>query len=195
MSHPTRNLSLRFIALAAMLATPLAVGAQPRGDAQPLEAVRASANLTTARAGELHAKGTLTAQDLKKLRKAAQLHEQSAALRELADPQAFACLQEAALLRYYGGQRSAAAALMEKAARLAADQGDVINASRAFSDAAIIAHELKQGPRAWNLAVRAEALTASPLLSDGQREALRLRNVRLDRSSSALAVGSAIGSP
>lgn len=195
MSHPTRNLSLRFIALAAMLGTPLAAGAQAAQSPQPLEAVRASANVAAVRAGELHASGTVASQDLKKLRKAAHLHEQSAALRELADPQAFACLHEAALLRYYGGQRSAAAALMEKAARLAADQGDVINASRAFSDAAIIAYELKQGPRAWNLAVRAEALTASPLLSDPQREALRLRNVRLDRSSSSLALGSAIGAP
>ena len=194
MTHPTRNHSLRFIAVAAMLAAPLALGAQERR-AQPLQPVKASVNAAAVRAGELHAKGASIAQDLSKLRKAAHLHEQSASLRELSDPQAFACLHEAALLRYYGGQRSAAAALMERAARMAADQGDVISASRAFSDAAIMAYELKQGPRAWNLAVHAEALTASPLLTDAQREALRLRNVRLDRSSSSLAINSPVGTP
>ena len=190
MTTPTRNTTLRVIATLAMLASPVAAGAQQR-----LQPVRASANEAAARASQLHAQAQVVGLDLKKLRKAAHLHEQSASQRELADPQAFACLQEAALLRYYSGQRREAATLMERAARTAAEQGDVVNASRAYSDAAIMAHELRQGTRAWSLALHADALTSSPLLTAAQREHLRMRNVQLDRGNSRLAVNGPVGSP
>lgn len=190
MPSTTRNAALRAAAILAMLGMPLAAGAQQR-----LETVRVSANEAAARAGALHARAMVAGSDLRTLGKAARLHESSAELRDAMDPQAFECLREAALLRYYSGNRSSAVGLMERAARLAVDRGDVINASRSFSDAAVIAHEMRQGARAWNLGLRAEALTASPLLTEPQRSNLRLRNVRLDRTTTGLAVNAAVGTP
>jgi hypothetical protein len=185
--------TLRAAAVLAVLAAPLAAGAQERP--QSLQTVRVSADEAAARAGELHTRALHTGSDLSKLGKAARLHEQSAGLREASDPQAFECLREAALLRYYDGDRRAAVGIMERAARLAVSRGDVINASRSFSDAAIIAHELRQGVRAWDLGLHAETLTSSPLLTDAQREYLRMRNVQLDRQTTRLAVNAPIGAP
>ena len=190
MPSDMRSATLRTLAILAALAAPLAAGAQQR-----LQPVQVSADEAAARASHLHAQAVVAGGNLKKLGKAARLHEQSAELRTILDPQAFECLREAGLLRYYDGDRRTAVALLERAARLAADRGDVISASRSFSDAAIIAHELRQGVRAWDLAVRAEALSSSPLLSTDQREYLRLRNVQLDRRSSSLAMTARVGAP
>ena len=72
---------------------------------------------------------------------------------------------------------------MERAASSAAERGDVVLAAQSFSDAAIMAHEIRQPARAWELGVRADVLTSSPLLSESQRLALRERIVRLDRAA------------
>ena len=72
---------------------------------------------------------------------------------------------------------------MARAAESAVERGDVVLAAQSFSDAAIMAHETKQPARAWELGVRADVLTSSPLLTEAQRLALRERIVRLDRES------------
>lgn len=179
-------------ALLAVAATPLAALAQ-----QQLEPVRVSPTDALVRAEALHAKGTAESESLDRLKRASKLHEQSSALRSAEDPRRAECLREAALLRYYGGDRRGATGLMARAAESAVERGDVVLAAQSFSDAAIMAHETKQAARAWDLGVRADVLTSSPLLSESQRLALRDRIVRLDREARvvmaegrAVAVGS-----
>lgn len=165
-------------ALLAVAASPAAVLAQ-----QQLQAVRVSPSEALVRAEALHAKGTHESETLSRLKHASKLHEQSGELREADDPRRAECLREAALLRYYGGDRRGAAGIMERAASSAAERGDVVLAAQSFSDAAIMAHEIRQPARAWELGVRADVLTSSPLLSESQRLALRERIVRLDRDA------------
>ena len=173
-----RALTTVAAAALALAAVPAAALAQ-----QHLQPVRVSPSETLARAEALHGRGVEAGDSLNRLKQAAKLHEGSAELRTVDDPQRTECLREAALLRYYSGDRSAASRIMVRAAESAAERGDVITAAQSFSDAAIIAHEMKQGARAWELGLRADVLTGSPLLNETQRLALRERIVRLDRES------------
>ena len=186
MRSTTRQLMMVAGVALATVAVPALAAAQHR-----LEPVRVVAADAAARAAALHAEGEHDAQMLDRMKRASRLHEQSAKLRAPDDPQLPACLREAALLRYYSGDRSGAVRLMEDAAARAADRGDVIVAAQSFSDAAVIAHELKQPARAWGLGVRADVLTSSPLLNDDQRTNLRERIVQLDRSTRVVSVGRA----
>ena len=165
-------------ALVAVAVSPVAALAQ-----QKLQPVRVSPTETLVRAEALHAKGTKESESLDRMKQASRLHEQSAKLRAPDDPRRAECMREAALLRYYSGDRRGAAGLMADAAESAVERGDVVLAAQSFSDAAIIAHETKQPARAWELGVRADVLTSSPLLTDAQRLALRERIVRLDRET------------
>ena len=165
-------------ALLAVAAFPVAALAQ-----QQLQPVRVSPSEALVRAEALHARGTAESESLDRLKRASKLHEQSASLREADDPRRAECLREAALLRYYSGDRRGAAPIMARAAESAVERGDVVLAAQSFSDAAIMAHETKQPARAWELGVRADVLTSSPLLSESQRLALRERIVRLDRET------------
>jgi len=165
-------------ALLAVAASPVAALAQ-----QELQPVRVSPSEALVRAEALHAKGTAESEALNRLKHAAKLHQQSAELRAPDDPRRAECLREAALLRYYGGDRRGATGIMARAAESAVERGDVVLAAQSFSDAAIMAHEQKQPARAWELGVRADVLTSSPLLSESQRLALRDRIVRLDRET------------
>ncbi|HEU4628584.1 MAG TPA: hypothetical protein VFS08_02535 [Gemmatimonadaceae bacterium] len=182
MSSSIRTSALAATAILAALAVPAIASAQHH-----LSTVHVSPS-AAAEAGVLHARAVAAGDSLNQLRKASRLHEQSADLRPAEDPQAFECLRQAALLRYYSGDRRGAIGLMERAAQLAADRGDVITAARSFSTAAIMAHETKQPARAWTLGVRAELLTASPLLTEAQRLALRSEIVKLDRSAQQVSV-------
>lgn len=164
--------------VAAALLAPAALGAQ-----QQLNPVRVSASEAHARAEALHEHGAREAETLSRLKRAAKLHQQSAELRAPDDPRRAECLREAALLRYYGGDARGASGVMARAAARAAERGDVVLAAQSFSDAAIMAHETRQPARAWELGVRADVLTGSPLLSEAQRLALRERIVRLDRDA------------
>jgi hypothetical protein len=165
-------------ALLAVAATPVAALAQ-----QQLQPVRVSPSEALVRAEALHARGTHEGESLDRLKKASKLHQQSAELRQADDPRRAECLRESALLRYYAGDRRGAAPIMVRAAESAVERGDVVLAAQSFSDAAIMAHETKQPARAWELGVRADVLTSSPLLTEAQRLALRERIVRLDRES------------
>lgn len=165
-------------ALLAVAATPVAALAQ-----QQLQPVRVSPSEALVRAEALHTRGMKEGESLDRLKKASKLHQQSAELRAADDPRRAECLREAALLRYYAGDRRGAAPIMARAAESAVERGDVVLAAQSFSDAAIMAHETKQPARAWELGVRADVLTSSPLLTEAQRLALRERIVRLDRES------------
>ncbi|HET7458499.1 MAG TPA: hypothetical protein VFJ74_12690 [Gemmatimonadaceae bacterium] len=107
--------------------------------------------------------------------KAARLYERSALARPADDTATATCLRMAAFLHYYSGDSRAGASLMEKAARRAAEFGDVAVAAGSYIDAAIIAAEADQGEHALDLGRRAEQLTKSPLLTDSQRDALKIR--------------------
>lgn len=174
MASMIRTTALATATIVAALAVPPTASAQHQ-----LSPIRVSPS-ADAEAGVLHAKAVEAGASLNRLREASRLHERSANLRSAEDPQTFDCLQEAALLRYYSGDRSGAVALMERAAELAAARGDVVAAAKSFSDAAIMAHQTKQRARAWDLGVRANLLTASPLLSDAERQSLQTRIVQLD---------------
>lgn len=156
---------------------------------QQLQPVRVLPSEDVVRAEALHARADHEGHSLDRFKRAARLHEQSAELRGADDPRRAGCLREAALLRYYAGDRRGAVSLMERAAAGAVERGDVVGAAGSYSDAAIMAHELKQPARAWGLGVRADALTASPLLSESQRSALRERIVKLDHGSRIVMAG------
>ena len=165
-------------ALLAIGLAPAALAAQ-----QQLLPVHVTSSEAYVRAEALHEHGAREGASLDRLKRAAKLHQQSADLRAADDPRRAECLREAALLRYYSGDARGATGLMERAATSAAERGDVVVAAQSFSDAAIMAHETRQPARAWDLGVRADVLTGSPLLSESQRLALRDRIVRLDRDA------------
>ncbi len=171
-------------ALLAVAAFPVAALAQ-----QELQPMRVSAPDALARAEALHAKGAAAGDSLNRMKHAAKLHEQSGRLRAADDPRRAECLREAALLRYYAGDRRGAATLMAQAAESAVERGDVLLAANSFSDAAIMAHETRQPARAWELGVRANVLTSSPMLSEPQRLALRRQIVQLDRETRVVTAG------
>ena len=141
---------------------------------QTLEPVHVTAS-STARADRLHEKAMSLPTEFRYAGKAAKLHEQSAGLRSEDDPQAVGCLRSAAFLRYYSGNRRAGGDLMERAANRAASIGDVARAADSYIDAAYISQELRDPDHARELARRAQLLSASPLLTDVQRAALRAR--------------------
>jgi hypothetical protein len=172
MPSAARSLAAAAVTLISVAALPTAALAQQR-----LDPVHVTAE-QSARADALHAKAEQYAGSLRAYRKVARLHEEAAALRPSNDPQAFDCLRTAALLRYYSNDRRGGADAMERAAELATLRGDVIGAANAYIDAAVIAGELRQGPRMTALVEKADLLTTSPLLSDAQRLELRGRITR-----------------
>jgi hypothetical protein len=105
--------------------------------------------------------------------KAAAMHEKAAKLRGETDAHGYKCLQQAAMLRYGQSQRTQALALLERAATLAAEHGDVIFAANTFTDAGVVAVELRDAERWRALDRRAGLLATSPLLTEEQRRMLR----------------------
>jgi hypothetical protein len=163
----------RTMAVAATLLTLVALPAVASAQRR-LEPVQVTAEATV-RADEFHAKATALDGSTKRMRKVARLHEHSASLRQADDPQAYACLRTAAILRYWGGDKRGGAERMTEAATQAAERGDVYRAADAYIDAAIISAELRQAERTIELAAKARLLASSPLLSDQQRATLASR--------------------
>ena len=156
--------------LAAALALPAAASAQ-----QQLDPVRVTAS-AIARADSLHARAERhEISTLRDFRTVAHLHEQSAELRGEDDARTVECLQTAAHIRHGAGDHRRAADDMERAARLAAERGDVMNAAQSYIDAAYVAVDLKQGARVRELARAARLLTESPLITATQRTQLLSR--------------------
>jgi hypothetical protein len=75
--------------------------------------------------------------------------------------------------RYYLGDTMIACRLMTTAGERALAIGDVLGAVKAFTDAAYIAAELRDGERVSELVSRARLLSYSPMLTDDQRTQVR----------------------
>ena len=126
--------------------------------------------------------------DWSQLEKAASLREKAALLRTADDPAGTVSLYWAARDRYYSGNQKAARALMEQAADRALAMGDVLNAATAYTEAAYISADLKDGSRMRELAGKARLLASSPMLSDDQRDQLRTRLAKSDAPIGVVAV-------
>ena len=108
----------------------------------------------------------------RRLRRAAELHEQEAALRSASDPLQVEALDRAARLYTYVGEPDKGSALMEKAARLALRRGDVGRAAHAYIDAAFMALRLQDVKLANSLTKEADLLAMSPLLQPAEKLAI-----------------------
>jgi hypothetical protein len=165
----TRQLFFTAGALVMALAFP------SRGEAQAaLEPIRVTDARLRADQLDQEAEG-LERTNWAQLEKAAELREQAAELRTLADPKAVVSLYWAARDRYYSDDRLAGRRLMEQSAERAIAIGDVVGAATAFTEAAYIAAELKDVQRTRTLATKARLLALSPMLTDEQKAQFRAR--------------------
>jgi len=171
-----RHLLCAVVTLTATVAPEVAGAQRPVQRVEPLDPVRVTAS--SVRADSLSARAAAyeaAYASRKSLRRAAGLREQAAALRAPDDPNGFTDLEMAAAVRYEVRQRARAADLMQQAAEQAAARGDVLHAADAYLVAAIITQELRQGQRTLELARKGSLLLTSPLLTEAQRSALRMR--------------------
>lgn len=109
--------------------------------------------------------------------RAADLYQRAAELRSDADPRKVENLQMAARLSFHAGEGRRAMEMQAAAALLATRQGDVIQASHAWLDAAWVAAEVGEPQRAKEYMVEARLLATSPLLAESDRNAIRARIV------------------
>jgi hypothetical protein len=136
---------------------------------------------SVARADSLHESAVSLSRDFNRLRDAARLHEESAALRAPEDSLAFRCLTTAAQLSYVKKDLTRAQRDMAAAAAHALARGDIQKSAQAYADAAWVANERQHGDEVRTLARQAEMLAASPLLSGAQRVAILKRFVHAGR--------------
>ena len=171
-SH-SRRLLLTASALAAVVALPVAARAQMLDPIRVTDAVQ--------KAEKLDAEALSVEQnDWSQLKKAARLREEAAQLRTADDPAGTVSLYWAARDRYYSGDPKAARVLMEQAGDRALAMGDVMNAGTAYTEAAYICADVKDGERMRTLATKARLLASSPLLNADQRYQLRNRLAKSD---------------
>lgn len=166
-AHPVR-LAIAAGAVFTMFALP---AAQAQAALQPITVTEKQSR---AEALDREAAGYET-NDWSKIRKAAQLREKAAGLREDGDVLKAASLSWAARDRYFSNDAAAARSLMVSAAEHALAVGDVIAAASAFTDAAYISADLRDVDGTKAYATRAHLLANSPMLSDQQKGALRSR--------------------
>jgi hypothetical protein len=107
-----------------------------------------------------------------RLHRAAELHEQEAALRSAVDPLQVEALDRAARLYAYAGEAERAQLLMARAARHALRRGDVARAAHAYVDAAFIALRMRDLRLAQEMTREADLLALSPLLPEAERQAI-----------------------
>ncbi len=165
MNTHSRNVLVAGGMLLALAAAPESATAQ-----QKLPSVRVTGS--AAHADELALRAESLSTQTNQFKRAAELFELSANARGVGDSRAVTCLRSAATLRYNSGNKRKGLGLMEKAGDRAIRLGDVVIAANAYIDAAVIAHELRQGARALELSQRAALLSKSPLLTADQRGAL-----------------------
>ena len=125
-----------------------------------------------ARADELRRDAMKHYDKVSTLRKAAALHEREAAARVESDPLKFEALDLAARLYSYSGDPGKGTLLMEQAARGALTRGDVKRAAHAYLDAAFMALSVKDGQKVGQLVHQADLLALSPLLNEGDKQAI-----------------------
>jgi hypothetical protein len=167
-STVTRRLSIAaaVAGVAATLALPATASAQMRLEPVRVTAARwAEANALTEKAVSLYSTP-------KKYKYAASLHMRAANLRAPGDSAGFMDLSMAGHLYRAAGDLLSARAAMERAAEHAAARGDVYNAAKAYVDAGFLAIEEHRSDRVPALALKAELLAKSPLLSDEQRASI-----------------------
>jgi hypothetical protein len=169
----SRRLLLTAAAALAVFALPASVRAQM------LEPIRVTESREKAEKLDSQARA-FEENDWSQLKKAAGLREEAAALRAIDDPAGTVSLYWAARDRYYSGNPKAARILMEQAAERALAMGDVLNAATAFTEAAYISADLKDGERMRALAGKARLLANSPMLNEDQRYQLRTRLAKSD---------------
>jgi len=174
MSPTTRITTLRRVRLAT-LAAAVAVAAPGAVDAQVrLERVRitaahpAEADALTKQAVALHGRPG-------EYRRAATLHVRAANLRAPGDPKGYYDLNTAAHLYRAAGNVWRAREVMERAAEHAAARGDVVAAATSYVDAGYLAIEARRTDGVPALALKAELLAESPLISEEQRSSIRRR--------------------
>jgi hypothetical protein len=157
----------------AVLALPVAARAQT------LEPIRVTDARQKAEKLDAEALG-YEQNDWNQLKKAARLRELAADLRAPDDPEGTVSLYWAARDRYYSGDPKAARVLMEQAADRALAMGDILNAVTAYTEAAYICADIKDGERMRSLAAKAKMLSNSPQLTAEQRYQLRTRLAQSD---------------
>jgi hypothetical protein len=181
----TRRLLLTASAVVTVIALPLSARAQMLDPIRVTDAVQ--------KAEKLDAEALSYEQnDWSQLKKAARLREEAANLRAENDPAGTVSLYWAARDRYYSGDAKTARVLMEQAADRALAMGDVMNAVTAYTEAAYICADIKDGERMRTLATKARLLANSPLLTAEQR--FQLRN-RLAKSDAPVGVVASIDKP
>jgi len=157
--------------LAAAILTSVATLPATATAQQPLQPVNVVVGANAA-ADSLHSAALRLNDSPRRYRRAAAMHERSAAMRDAADPQAARCLVEAGRLRYYAGDRMGAREAFTEAAERAQALGDVVGAANAYVYAGLMAQYMGQHAEATALGQRAELLASSPLLSASQRVAI-----------------------
>lgn len=171
----THSRTLLLTASAALAAFVLPVSAR----AQMLEPIRVTDSRL--KAEKLDAEALSYEQnDWAQLKKAARLREAAADLRTADDPDGVVSLYWAARDRYYSSDAKGARVLMEQAGERALAMGDVLNAATAFTEAAYICADIRDGERMRTLASRAKLLANSPQLSIEQRSQLLTRLAKSD---------------
>jgi hypothetical protein len=162
--HRARLFTAAFVASLIVAAGALPLAAQ---DAEP----------DIERAEALEARAASMLENLERPNRAAGLYRQAAGIRGDSDAMKVENLRMASRLGYYAGRQRRAMQDAAAAAHLALRQGDVISASHAYLDAAWIAVEIGEPQRAEHFVREARILTASPLLAEAEREAIRARIV------------------
>jgi hypothetical protein len=163
--------SVRFATLAAAVAltAPATASAQVRLERVRITAAHsAEADALTKQAVALHGRPG-------EYRRAATLHMRAAHQRVPGDPKAYYDLNTAAHLYRAAGNVWRAREVMERAAEHAAARGDVVAAATSFVDAGYLAIEARNTDRVPALALKAELLAESPLISDEQRAMIMRR--------------------
>jgi hypothetical protein len=136
----------------------------------PLTQLRAQSNAPSAdellaRARALHESPPLYAV-------AADLYRRVASMRDASDPRAVDALLMAGRLFTYSGDLGRGRSTMEQAGELALEQGDAVQAARAYADAAFIA-AADHSRRASDLARRVVWLAETAPVPDSQRQQIR----------------------
>ena len=169
--HTTRRLSLAaaIAGVAVSLALPATASAQMR-----LDPVRVTAS-RVAEANALSDKALSFYSTPSKYKYAATLHLRAASLRAPSDAKGYEDLNMAAHLFRAAGAVWNAREAMEKAAAHAAARGDVVAAAKSYVDAGFLAIEERRTDRVPALAMKAELLAKSPLISDEQRASIMNR--------------------
>ncbi len=122
-----------------------------------------------ARAMELEGAGPSRWED------AASLYRKAAELREAGDAQAVQDLMRSGRLAWYRGKGHRAVSDLERAGDRALAFGDVLNAATAYLDAGWIANRVGDASRAYDLTLKGQQLSRSPLLGAVDRRNLQER--------------------